>query len=107
MHVPARYNRAAGGSGAPTMLEAATLLIWSALTPDGMVVPSLVVTSPRPGLMAPAVLLVATGRSLPWSARKSGAAALPLAGPAKTVLAVCVASVSARVPLVVTGLPAT
>jgi hypothetical protein len=41
------------------------------------------------------------------SARKVGAAAPPDAGPAKTVFALCVASVPVSVPLVVTGDPLT
>src|ERR1043166_6364545 len=41
--------------------------------------------------------------SPPASARKVGAAALPDVGPAKTTAAFCVASVSVRLPVVVTG----
>ena len=47
------------------------------------------------------------GISAATMARNAGAAATPVVGPAKTVFAVCVARVSARVPLLVTGDPPT
>jgi hypothetical protein len=48
-----------------------------------------------------------TGRSAGAMARKVGAAALPEEGPAKNVLAVCVARTAVSVPAVVTGDPLT
>ncbi len=54
------------------------------------------------------ILLTAPlGMSAATSARKVGAAALPVVGPAKTRLADCVALVTASVPEVVTGVPET
>ena len=52
----------------------------------------------------PEVLLVMeAGKSAGTKARKVGVAATPKPGPAKTVLAVCVSSCGASVPLEVTG----
>lgn len=50
-------------------------------------------------------LIVMLGRSLPAKALKVGAAAAPLVGPANTCAALCVASVTAKVPLPVIGEP--
>jgi hypothetical protein len=56
----------------------------------------------------PVVLLeIVAGKSAGARARKVGAAAGPEPGPAKTVLAVCVRSCGASVPLDVTGEPET
>jgi hypothetical protein len=50
---------------------------------------------------------VPAGRSVAASARNVGVAAAPVVGPAKTNAADCVVSVADKVPLVVTGEPAT
>jgi hypothetical protein len=56
----------------------------------------------------PVVLLeIAAGRSAAANARKVGVAAGPEPGPAKTLLAACVRSCGARVPLEVVGEPGT
>src|SRR6185312_5482778 len=55
----------------------------------------------------PLVLAALAGMSAETSARNPGAAAIPDVGPAKTVLALCVASVPVIVPEAVTGLPET
>ena len=52
-------------------------------------------------------MAVPAGRSVAANARNVGAEAAPVVGPAKTNAADCEASVADKVPLVVTGEPAT
>jgi hypothetical protein len=61
------------------------------------------------GKLRPTLVTLPTppGRSVATKARNVGVAAPPLAGPAKTVLAVSVVRATARVPEVVIGEPAT
>ena len=61
------------------------------------------VVEPLPSVTVP----VPEGISAVTSARNVGVAELPVVGPASTVLAVCVTSVGASVPELVTGEPGT
>ena len=51
--------------------------------------------------MPPSVVADGFGRSAPTSARNVGAAAAPVVGPARSVFALCVASVSVTAPVLV------
>ena len=80
---------------------------------ESAIVPEVVIGDPPTVISVGAVTAmlvtvpVPAGRSFVTKALKAGAAAAPVVGPAQTVLAVWVASVTVKVPLVVMGEPLT